>query len=277
MQQGGMPMQQNPMVQGGMPPSGGPPQAYYPNPNDWLGLNRLNFLKGIYIKQKPQYFENICDRENAYYVYQQAEDGDKIGPKMFKAKEKSGWCVRNCMHPNCRPFDVNVLHEDGPHMGNKIFHYQRECRCTCLCFNRPEMEIIHVENGANERLGKVTEPWYCCDRGIKVFDANDQFTYEVVGGCCQLGFFCPMPCEPCQIIDFDIKNANGEKISAMQKRSPGCVQAALTTADQFTLTFPADADPKKKALLVSSVILMDYAYFENKQKNNNNVDVAVNI
>mmetsp|Transcript_35974 Transcript_35974/g.32358 ORF Transcript_35974/g.32358 Transcript_35974/m.32358 type:complete len:211 (+) Transcript_35974:164-796(+) len=194
----------------------GPPQAYYPNPQDWNAMNQLAHLQGLFVKQKPQYLENIWDRNNVYYIYRQnAQTGDKLGPKMFKAKENSSCCSRQCLHPSCRPFKVNVEHEDGPFVGSPAFRYERDCRFTFCCCNRPEMDVFYTENGANDKIGKVTEPWYCCDRGIRVFDKKGEHIYEIIGNCCQLGFCCQCPCDACQTIDFEIRNKKGDKISAL--------------------------------------------------------------
>ena len=42
------------------------------------GYTILKSMKGVFIKQKPQYLEAMtgCDFENKYYIYQNDEEGD---------------------------------------------------------------------------------------------------------------------------------------------------------------------------------------------------------
>lgn len=44
----------------------------------------------------------------------------------------------------------------------------------------------------------------------------------------------------------------------MKKKANGCFKAALTDADNYSLIFPKGATPEEKALMMASVILIDY-------------------
>jgi len=66
-----------------------------------------------------------------------------------------------------------------------------------------------------------------------------------------------------------MKKPGGESVGIVQKRTAGCVQSAITTADNFSANFPDDATPQTRALIMSSILLMDFAYFEEKQDNRN--------
>lgn len=79
------------------------------------------------------------------------------------------------------------------------------------------MLVKYIENGANEYFGKVSQPWYCCDRGLKIHDAQDKELYHIKGSCCQLGFCCKCPCESCQTINFEMLDANGTQVGIVQK------------------------------------------------------------
>jgi hypothetical protein len=241
-------------------------------PEAFSGYSILERLPGLFIKQKPQYLEAMTgiEQENVYYVHGSDKQGDKDGFKLLKAKEKSGWCSRNCLPADIRPFKIKVEHELYPKNGQNFLSMDKEFRCACLCFNRPEMEVRHVENNSDERLGKIVQPFFCCNKGLSVHDKSDTHIYTVVASCCQLGFFCNAPCESCQTINFEIKNAGGETVGSLQKQSPGCAKQLLTDADNFSLIFPQNATVQEKSLLLSSVILMDFAYFESKQGPNQN-------
>jgi len=82
---------------------------------------------------------------------------------MFMAKERSGWCSRNCLPGNARPFDINVFHANQGYADQEFLHLHRECQCTCLCFNRPVVEVSLVEGGQKTYIGKIVAPWKCMD------------------------------------------------------------------------------------------------------------------
>eukprot|EP00330_Aristerostoma_sp_ATCC50986_P005615 CAMPEP_0114594274 /NCGR_PEP_ID=MMETSP0125-20121206/15903_1 /TAXON_ID=485358 ORGANISM="Aristerostoma sp., Strain ATCC 50986" /NCGR_SAMPLE_ID=MMETSP0125 /ASSEMBLY_ACC=CAM_ASM_000245 /LENGTH=222 /DNA_ID=CAMNT_0001794359 /DNA_START=265 /DNA_END=933 /DNA_ORIENTATION=- len=210
-----------------------------------------------------------CDFENKYYIYQNDEEGDKKGHKLMRAKEKSGWCARNCMHPDCKPFKVIIEHEGGPRDGDNILELNREFRCTCCCFNRPEMDVNYVENGANEYVGKVTQPWYCCDKGLMIWTAKAKMFMKSELIAANSDFSAKCPARVAKLSISDMKKPGGESVGIVQKRTAGCVQSAITTADNFSANFPDDATPQTRALIMSSILLMDFAYFEEKQDNRN--------
>lgn len=188
---------------------------------------------------------------------------------LFKAKEKSSCLARNCLPGDCRPFKVKVENEPS---GNNFLRFEREFTCTCLCLARPMMEVFYVENKESngDYLGKIINPFTCCSRNLEIYDNKNSLKYIIHGNCLQLGFFCPLPCEPCQIIDFDILDANGGTIpgSRLQKRSAGCLKAAVSDADNFSLVFPPSSSKEDRALLMSAVIMMDFMFFEEKQDTN---------
>ena len=97
-----------------------------------------------------------------------------------------------------------------------MLHMQRECACTFMCLNRPTATVTYMgTNGMKYALspgtvlGQVSVPFELCDRNILVSrampDGSFKPRYEIVGNCCQLGFFCKAPCESCQSIDFHIQ------------------------------------------------------------------------
>lgn len=165
---------------------------------------------------------------------------------------------------------MNVEHDNKDDQGNEgmeAFFFEREYRWTCLCFNRPEMLLFLTENGQKTYLGKVTNPWTACDLEIRVIDPQEQLKYILTGSCCQLGVFCPQfPCEACETVNFEVRDQHGNKISEFQKKTPGCAKASLSDADNFSIIFPTQATPEDRVLLTAGLILMDFTYFEEKNK-----------
>lgn len=243
------------------------------------GFDKLINLPGIFIKQKFEAFEAVtgCETENKYVVYPTTEGGaDHAKTVLFKAKEKSSTINRLCLSGNCRPFIVKVTNEPSD---NLFLRFNRECACTCLCFNPPVMEVFLME-GQNEEgsfLGKIVRPWTCCDPELRVFDNRGNIIFFITSSGCQLGFLCKCPCDPCQIIDFEILDSFKNKIpgSKLQKRSSGCLKAAVSDTDNFSLIFPPNAKKEERSLLMATVIMLDFMLFEenpsqHKHNSNNN-------
>jgi len=146
----------------------------------------------------------------------------------------------------------------------------RECKCTFFCCGRPEMVVYDKNRDGNRvKIGRIVNPWMCCDLALDIFDGDEVLKYKISGSCCQLGIFCKCPCDSCETILFDVRSPSGEILSKLVKTSPGCAKAMMGDADNFSLDFPSGASVKDKALLMSAVIFLDYAYFENKPNQNN--------
>jgi len=236
----------------------------------WARLER----DGIFIKQKMDLLEMMtgCEQGNTYLVYPLGKDGDKKGKKLFKAKEKSSCFSKQCMSAECRPFSLKInLDDDSEELDNEPFLWvDRPCKCTCLCFNRPEITVNYVEDGKNEYVGKVKNPWTCMDIVLELFDKDNNLRYNIVGNCCQVGLWVKGPLDCCQTIDFDIKTPSGEIVAGLRKKSPGCVAAMVSEADNFSVHFPANATKEDKALIMCAVMFLDFRFFEEKTSNNNN-------
>lgn len=241
-------------------------------PKKIKGFERLEARSGIFIKQKMSVAEVVtgCDTKNVYHVYPTNNEGDKKDKRIFKAKEESDWCARQCLNADCRPFKLKITLENESEEENAVnnggddtfLFVHRPCRCNFCCCNRPEMLVHYVENGQSQYLGKIRDPWNCCNIILDVHDKEGNIKYKIDGNCCQLGLWCRCPCEPCQTIDFDIKTPSGDRIAGIQKRTPGCCKAWISNADNFSLQFPHNATAEDKALLMCAVMFLDYRHFE---------------
>lgn len=262
-----VPYQQPPQAQVQVIVNTGPSVPLVAAPIRLKGYDRLEARTGLFIKQQMDIAEIIsgCDKENVYYVYPMARDGEVKGNQLFKAKEKSGFCARQCMSAECRPFQLWVGLVDTDEALNKepFLFLDRKCKCTFCCFNRPEISVTYVEDGKNEYVGKISDPWTLCDIALKVYDKDNKLKYIVEASFCQMGLLCNCPCCSCTV-DFEIKSPSGHTLSRLQKKNPGCAKATLSTADNFALHFPPGATKEDKALLLSTVLFLDFRYFEEK-------------
>ena len=138
--QQGVPVQQ-PMVQPGAPgymPPGQPgvPLMFVENP-----LQELAGSKVAIIEQQVELLEMLtgCETKNRYHVYIQNPYGQK--QYLFKCKEESGWCERNCCPSDSRPFLMRVKHVSGQAQMTDDFsktyaEFNRAFKCTCCCLAR---------------------------------------------------------------------------------------------------------------------------------------------
>ncbi len=231
-------------------------------------------LSSLRIKQKMEMLEVItgCETENKYHVFALNNAGTKKGKRLFKCKERSSFCARQCLSGDCRPFIMDITTPvRGDDDGYEPFlRLERPCKFTCLCFERPEVLVTLVEGGKNEYLGKIVDPWNCCNMEFKVFDKDQTKRFNIEGSCCQLGVWCKWPCEACQTIDFDVKSPSGEVISTLQKISQGCLTTMISDADNFILHFPNNCPSTDKALLMSAVLFIDFRHFERNENEDRN-------
>jgi len=202
---------------------------------------------------------------NVYTVFNSNAEGEEKGHQKFRCVEKSGCCVRQFCSPECRPFKVNVETVDSVFENydkKEFLRIDRPCQCTFYCCNRPEIIISYIEDGRDEQIGKVVDPFNFCNLIVHVYDASGMKRYTLDGSCCQLGIWCKWPCDPCQTINFKIKNENGEEVSDIIKKSAGCCKNALVPTSNFQVNFPNNASPTERALLMCATIFMDYRFFE---------------
>mmetsp|Transcript_30875 Transcript_30875/g.28062 ORF Transcript_30875/g.28062 Transcript_30875/m.28062 type:complete len:98 (+) Transcript_30875:632-925(+) len=93
--------------------------------------------------------------------------------------------------------------------------------------------------------------------------------YKISGDCCQWGLFCNCPCDKCAKILFTIKTPEGEPVGEIFKIYSGVMKEMFTDTDNFCCVFPERASPEDKALLLASVLFIDFRYFESSPSQNN--------
>jgi len=235
-----------------------------------LGLDKLTSIHGVYIKQKFMKLQAItgCTQQHRHFVYALGNDGKhKKGSKMFKCKEDSGCCMRQCCSPGCRSWNMDVSHKDYYDQAfdsAPFLRFERPFKCTFLCCNRPELIVSLVENGQSVKLGKVVNPLQCCDLKVEIFDASDALKYTIAGTCCQCGVICQGPC--CQEVDLAILDASGQNVATMKRVKASVLQNMVESVANFTVHFPKDSTGPDRALLIAATLMIDYIYFDKKSK-----------
>ena len=278
MAQPGFPQQQGMMMgQPSMPVN--PQQVHGLNGIDPNRLSLPQILMsipiGVCIKQQIDLMEVLtgCDTANKYFVHEQTDQGVPKKKAILKCKEDSSCCARNCMSADCKPFAMNIFKvptdEDSSGPGLQVARLVRECKCTCLCCNRPEMKVYYLEGGQEKYLGKVVDSWDCMNYSYKVYNEQEQARFHIEASCCQLGFWCKCPCESCEKIQFDLWSGDKQKPETpiMKKGTGSCIKNAYTLADNFFATWPNPCDWEDRLLIIAALLMIDFMQFEEKQGN----------
>ena len=86
------------------------------------------------------------------------------------------------------------------------------------------------------------------------------------GGCCCVGGNC---CDHTFTVSVpEGKGVRDEEIGKIIKEAPhdfeDLVQQGMTDADNFTMSYPKDIDPRLKAAMAAALLLIDYQFFEDE-------------
>jgi hypothetical protein len=259
-----------------MPPTAMPPvhfagitYTYVLDPMQELALS-----PSVLIRQQPQFFEQIsgCESPNRYFVFSQSpQTGFKM---LFKCKEQSECCQRNCCSASMREFVMDIKHIANAgalneNFQNSFVHVNKPFKCTCCCLERPEMIANYSANG--ELVGKVKQPFSCCDPIFTIYDNAGTMRYYIYADCCQCGLCCSGPCAKMSEVTFNIyRDANmGQPIGSIVKKIANFSEL-ITSADSYQVNFPADARPNEKLLLIITGLMIDYQFFEERAGNDDN-------
>lgn len=86
-----------------------------------------------------------------------------------------------------------------------FLNLRRDFKYTCCNKNRPEIVVEYVYKQPFFKLGCVRNPCVCCEYNFEIFHRSSIAPlYQVNADCCQCGFGCRCPCEPCKEVVFNI-------------------------------------------------------------------------
>ena len=287
------PQQYNPNMQNpNMPPQqynpNMPPQQYNPNMPQQYNQNmqqkdnrafiphkeKIMSLPGVFIKQDHSLLEVIsgCEVENKYKIYSKKPGKTKKkGKKLYKAKEKSGCCSRNCLSGACRPMDIKIKNMTNLDEDPTSLRLHKPCTCTFLCCNRPVIFVDYSEEGEEVNLGKIVDIFDCCSYNFSIYDKDGNKLFRIRAECCQCGLCCSGcgGCGPCEKVDFKVFDKDGKEVSTIQKKNKDCLKSMLTDADNFGVDFTPEMNWVERSLLMCAALFIDYMMFEEKGNGGN--------
>ena len=231
-------------------------------------MQELALSTGVLIRQQPQFFEQIsgCETPNRYFVFSQSpQTGFKM---LFLCKEQSECCQRNCCAASMREFVMDIKHIANVGAINENFS-NSFVHVTCCCLERPEMIATYA--AGNEIVGKVKQPFSCCDPIFTIYDNAGTMRYFVHADCCQCGICCTGFCAKMSEAVFNVyRDGNmGHPVGSIVKKVAN-LSELVTSADSYQVNFPADAKPNEKLLLIITTLMIDYQFFEERAGQNDN-------
>ena len=123
----------------------------------------------------------------------------------------------------------------------------------------------------NQYVGKVYEPCTLMDPLFHVIDQNNNIKWKIHTNYCQCGICCRNSCGVCSEVIFPIYPGGVSEFD--QSKSDGYVkksfkgQELVTDANSFRIAFPSTATPEDKFLIIATVLMLDYQYYEESPQN----------
>lgn len=235
-------------------------------------LEELEFCNEVIIEQKIEFVEILsgCENPNKYHVYLVDRSGRK--KYLFKCKEESNWCCRNCCPGNIRSFKMKMVHviNTNKRYGGKrtIAEFQKLFKCSCFCCFRPVLRGYYIDPQGNigQPFGEIKES-FGCNPSLKIINEEKIIKWKSRTKYCQCGYSCRCySFGKCYEINFWIYNGdsvekNANPVGNIHKVFKG-LSEMVSNSNSFVLTFPQGATMSDKLLLIGTVLMIDYRYFE---------------
>ena len=274
-QEGGPPPQQ----MGAYPPQGG---QYAPPPQQMMGggggdaIAALAPVTKFTIKQKFSLLEaatnavgcGCCEQRNKYDVYD-----SNSGSHLFVVKEESETCMRCC----CNPAHALTLNIFDASNNQQVALIDRPFKYGCCwawlecCLD--EATLYRGPNKSGTPMGMTKQP--ICGGQCKPTMYSYTGSNFPEGGATEEGSFAkiqgPTCCfggctELCCDQEFKVTDAQEGNMAMIVKEKPsgamGFLKEATNDADIFSLTLQKEISPDDKMVLLSSLLLVDYLFFE---------------
>uniref|UniRef100_A0A7S1RHR7 Phospholipid scramblase n=1 Tax=Alexandrium catenella TaxID=2925 RepID=A0A7S1RHR7_ALECA len=243
---------------------GGSMVAYSGYSDPW---DLLKTLKGVKIKEKVQLAEVLIGFEmpNKYML-----SDPSTGKDLFIAAEKSddmmGMLGRQMFEGDQRPFNMEVaLLSDKGQIPQPFLKMERPFKCTCCCFQRPEVFVTNAQSG--EQIGSVVDPFACCMMTFDIKDSAGIPVMEINHNPCSCALCCwGCPCG-CQEVDFEVKDkTGGHTVGHIKKQFRMEEAISMMTgvgcdADTYLVDFDQVEVPDWKAIILATALFLDYRFF----------------
>ena len=237
-------------------------------------LNYLQTINSIIIEQKLDILEIVsgCENPNKYHIYTPSPKGEK--KYLFKCYEISNCCYRNFCPSNSRKFDLIIEYPIKFDIKNskKVAFLSKKFNCKLLncCCSEPEIKVNFIlNNNENIYIGCIKEisTGLKCDPIFIIYNNYNKILFKIIINYNQIGFFCKSnSLGKCYEVEFFIFKGNDnfnidKPIGNINKYYQG-LSELVGDSDAYIINFPENINIYEKILLISSVIMIDYHYFE---------------
>lgn len=127
----------------------------------------------------------------------------------------------------------------------------------------------------NTNFGKIYEPFTCCDPLFYVYNNKDELRWKIHTDYCQCGVCCRNDCGKCHEVVFPIYSGDKEVFDPNEskgyvKKLFAGLQEMISDADTFQLVFPVESTPEERLMLIGTVLMIDYRFYEDNKGNRRN-------
>lgn len=235
-------------------------------------LGELEICNEVIIEKKLEFVAILsgCERPNKYHIYSVDRSGRK--KHLFKCKEESNWGCRNCCPGNIRSFKIKMIHIMNTNKRFKckktIAEFTKPFKFSCCCCFRPVLKGHYVDQQGNigESFGEIKET-LGCNPSLSIMNEEKVVKWKSFTKYCQCGYSCRCySCGKCYEVNFWIYNGdslikNSNPVGNIHKVFKGLSEMGSKT-NSFVLTFPQGVTAEDKLLLIGTVLMIDYRYFE---------------
>ena len=239
-------------------------------------FRKLDALGGLWVRQEVEHFEALTgfETENRYSIFdpravQQGGGGNgggnggmggmggmlgvvaggeagAVGRPLFHAAEESGLVCR-CLCGSSRAFKLHIVADDG----TPFLRVERPYR-----FYFHALEVVSVADG--RVVGRVERKFTFFSRDYALTGPDGEPLLVVSGA-----WYKPWT--------FDVsRSGGGGSVGQISKQWSGVLKESFTDADNFGVTWSPDLSGDEKALLLATVFLIDFMYFEDNNPVNAN-------
>ena len=197
-----------------------------------------------------------------------------------------GGCWGLCFIPTgrvcCRPNHELQLRIYKPHAGifdKEIMLIDRPFKCAGLCctccdccaqkatlYAAPTCESS-AKVDPDQMVAIVQQPLggggFVPTLHVKLAEDADPIA-TIKGGCCCVGGNCCDHTFTVSVPDGDEAKDIGKIVKEAPHDFEDLVQQGMTDADNFTMSYPKDIDPRLKAAMAAALLLIDYQFFEDE-------------
>jgi len=221
-------------------------------------LSALTSIKSFHVIQRipmnDSIAQGIFESSNKYEIF------TNNGTYLFSAREQSGECSRCCCHPHHRA-TLSITPVSAPHIEVFKLYKPYKCCCpaVCPCFMK---ESVFFGGQQAEILAYVQQP--CLGGGIyPYFNLYDRpqgtRVGYVTGTSCLVGGNCGSSV-------FRVYNTEHQVVGIIdrvgQKNERNVTTESFNNLDRLSLTFEENVNNQQKAVLFSTLLLIDMLFFE---------------